>query len=326
MVTLTGLLLALSVHPGPAQAARKSAPGIWGELFGPGPPRLRGSVRAAAMPLPRPRPAEASPRPAEASPRPAEAPAVQPQTPAPDKSAPGGSGKPAEQAAPPAAPQPSACRLALTEEIAIAPSIADIHDPGGCGGEDLVRLEAVVLPDKHRVQVTPAAILRCTMASAIADWVRTDMAPLATGLGSAISGLDNFDSYECRGFNRVAGAHLSEHGRANAIDVRALKLANGQSISLTDRTVPRELRESVLHSVCARFTTVLGPGSDWYHEDHIHLDLMERRNNYRICQWNVWDPLPQVAPLLPAERPSDAPPREVAKDGESRDVKKRSGE
>jgi hypothetical protein len=57
---------------------------------------------------------------------------------------------------------------------------------------------------------------------------------------------------------------------------------------------------------------VLGPGSDWYHEDHIHLDLAQRRNDYRICQWNVWDPLPQLAPLLPAERPEEAPPREVA--------------
>jgi hypothetical protein len=68
----------------------------------------------------------------------------------------------------------------------------------------------------------------------------------------------------------------------------------------------------VLHSVCARFSTVLGPGSDWYHEDHIHLDLMERHNNYKICQWDVWDPLPQIAPLLPAGRPDEAPPREVA--------------
>jgi hypothetical protein len=57
---------------------------------------------------------------------------------------------------------------------------------------------------------------------------------------------------------------------------------------------------------------VLGPGSDGYHEEHIHLDLMERHNNYKICQWNVWDPLPQVAPLLPAARPDEAPPREVA--------------
>ena len=39
---------------------------------------------------------------------------------------------------------------------------------------------------------------------------------------------------------------------------------------------------------------------------------MERRNNYKICQWDVWDPLPQIAPLLPAERPDEAPPREVA--------------
>jgi hypothetical protein len=210
------------------------------------------------------------------------------------------------------APPPSACRLALTEHIAIAPSIPDIHGPGACGGEDLVRLEAVVLPDNLKVAVKPAAILRCTMASAIADWIRTDMAPLAKSLGSVITDLDNFDSFECRGRNRIAGAMLSEHGRANALDVRSLKLANGRTISLTDRTVPRDLRETVLRSVCARFSTVLGPGSDWYHEDHIHLDLMERRNDYRICQWNVWDPLPRVAPLSPAVRPDGAPPREVA--------------
>jgi hypothetical protein len=246
---------------------------------------------AAAVPLPKPRPLEA--------------PVAKPDGPAAGRETPAGTDKPA-------AAQPSACRVALTDAIAIAPSIPDIRGAGGCGGEDLVRLEAVVLPDKRRVPVEPAAILRCAMASAIADWIRTDMAQLAKSLGSAISSLDNFDSFECRGRNRIVGAQLSEHGRANALDVRSLKLADGRSISLTDRTVPRGLREGVLRSACARFSTVLGPGSDWYHEDHIHLDLMERHNDYRICQWNVWDPLPQVAPLLPAERPEDAPPREVA--------------
>ena len=301
MVTAAAALLAFCLMADPVAAARRHVnwpPAPWSGLFGEPAPKPRRAALPSAVPLPKPRPAEA--------------PATEPEKPEVAKQAPAENEK-QKPAAPAAAapPPPSACRLALSDAIAIAPSIPDIHGPGGCGGEDLVRLEAVVLPDQHQVAVKPAAILRCTMASAIADWIRTDMAPLAASLGSEISDLDNFNSFECRGRNRVAGAQLSEHGRANALDVRGLKLADGQSISLTDRDVPREIRERVLHSVCARFTTVLGPGSDWYHEDHIHLDLMERHNNYRICQWNVWDPLPRIAPLLPAARPEEAPSREV---------------
>ena len=304
MVTVVATCLLLGMPTAPAFAAKAWRAAPWADLFRDAPPRSRGKVRRAEVPLPKPRPADAP----SAKPEP---PAEKEQT---DKPREQGKDQAKEQAAPAPQPppQPSACRLALTDAIAIAPSIPDIHGAGGCGGEDLVRLEAIVLPDKRRVSVKPAAILRCPMASVLVDWIRNDIAPLAAGLGSTISDLDNFDSYECRGRNRVAGARLSEHGRANALDVRAFKLANGRAISLTDRTVPRELRESVLHSACARFSTVLGPGSDGYHEDHIHLDVMERRSNYRICQWNVWDPMPQVAPLLPAERPDEAPPREVA--------------
>jgi hypothetical protein len=314
-VVTVALALLACLGPGdPASAARRSRPlNLLGDLFNDRPVRLRGSVHSEAtahsvakVPLPRPRPAEA---PAIPSPPPVTAKTAPPESDQP--------AAPTANATPAPTPQPSACRLALTEEIAIAPSIPDIHGPGGCGGEDLVRLEAIVLADKHRVFLKPAATLRCGMASALADWVRSDVEPLAEGLGSELSDLDNFDSYECRGRNRVSGALLSEHGRANALDVRALKLANGQSIGLTDRNVPRGLRETVLHSVCARFMTVLGPGSDGYHEDHIHLDLMERRNNYKICQWNVWDPMPQIAPLMPAERPAEAPPRQVAGRGDA---------
>jgi hypothetical protein len=299
MVTVAAAAILIGMPVEPAAAAKASRASPWADLFRQSQPRAREKVRRAAVPLPKPRPAEA--------------PSAEPQKPAEKEQAAPRNGKPDEQAAPAPqpTPQPSACRLALTDEVAIAPSIPDIRGANGCGGEDLVRLEAIVLPDKRRVSVKPAAILRCPMASAVADWIRNDIAPLAERLGSTISDLDNFDSFECRGRNRIAGAKLSEHGRANALDVRGFKLADAP-ISLTDRTVPRELRETVLRSACARFSTVLGPGSDWYHEDHIHLDLMERRGNYRICQWDVWDPLPQKAPLLPAERPEEAPPREVA--------------
>ncbi|CAN5133664.1 hypothetical protein BH10PSE10_BH10PSE10_19520 [soil metagenome] len=243
--------------------------------------------------------------------RPAEAPTIeQPleQGVAPDQ------GAPARESSEAKPPELSACRQALTESIAIAPSIPPIRGEGGCGGEDLVRLEAIVLSPSQRVTLKPAAILRCTMATAVADWVRTDMAPLAASLGTTITELDNFDSFECRGRNRVKGAKLSEHGLANALDVRGMTFANGSTLSLTDRTVSRDTREKVLASVCTRFATVLGPGSDWYHEDHIHLDLAERRTNYKLCQWGIYDPMPSVAPLMPLERPEDAPPRPEAED------------
>lgn len=252
------------------------------------------------MPLPKPRPA-AAPAAIEADPTFSEPVGEQ--------------AEPSAETAPQAvAPQahtkpPSPCRLSLTEQIAIAPSIPDIKGPGACGGEDLVRLEAVVLPDHSQVAVKPAAVLRCAMARELVNWVRDDLSPLAATRGTEIVEIDNFDAYECRGRNRQKGGKLSEHGRANAIDIRALKLANGQTVSLTDRTVLRALREKVVGSVCARFSTVLGPGSDGYHEDHIHLDLAPGRPDYRVCNWHVWDPLPKVAPLLPAVRPDEAPPR-----------------
>jgi hypothetical protein len=243
---------------------------------------------AHAVPLPRPRPAQAPTMPR------AQAPAVPPP-------------ETTETAEPDAAPPPSACRLRLTAELAIAPSLPPLTGPGGCGGEDIVRLEAVVLADKRRVAVIPPATVRCPFAEAIVQWVREDVAAAVRSLKAPLKSIDNFDSYECRGRNRVAGAKLSEHGRANALDVRSLVLGNGTRIELTDPQVSKEFRESLRKSACARFSTVLGPGSDGYHENHVHVDLAERRGGYRMCQWDVREPDEEAASAtvpLPKPRPA----------------------
>jgi hypothetical protein len=170
-------------------------------------------------------------------------------------------------------------------------------------------LESITLPDQAKVTVTPPATLRCPMAEQITQWVRDEVAPAALKLGSPLRGLDNFDSYECRGRNRVRGAKLSEHGRADALDVRSFKLADGRSIALTDVNVDHAWREGIRATVCGRFSTILGPGSDGAHEEHIHLDLAERRNNYKICEWDVRGPLQaQVTPstVTPAAASDEA--------------------
>ena len=211
-------------------------------------------------------------------------------------------------AATPAAP--SACRLRLAK-IAVFQPLPTLVGPGECGAVDAVHLDAVILPDQSKVAVTPAGVLRCPMADELARWVRDDVAPTATKLGSPLRVLDNFDSYECRGRNRVRGATLSEHGRADAIDVRLFKLADGRSLTLTDVNVDKTWRETIKASVCARFSTVLGPGSDGNHEEHIHLDLAERRNNYKLCEWDVRVPPPPPAPAV-AQAENAAPPAEAA--------------
>ena len=172
---------------------------------------------------------------------------------------------------------PSACRLRLTADLASAPSLPAIEGPGECGADDVVRLEAVMLPDRRRIAVTPPAILRCNLAEAIVKWVREDVAPLTGLLDSALKSIDNYASYDCRGRNGIAGANLSEHGKANALDIRSLKLANGEVVGLTDPRVVQGLsRPACGRATARRFMTVLGPGSDGYHEDHVHVDLAER--------------------------------------------------
>jgi hypothetical protein len=190
--------------------------------------------------------------------------------------------------------------------LAVAPSLPALVGPGECSVEDVVRLEAVWLADKTRVAVAPPAILRCNFAEAIVHWVREDLAPVVRAFGGPLKSIDNYAAYDCRGRNRIIGAKLSEHGKANALDVRSVKLASGSVIELTDPTVDKDFRERVRKSTCARFTTVLGPGSDGYHENHIHVDLAERAGGHRMCQWDVREPGEEAVPL-PQPRPAAAP-------------------
>ena len=226
---------------------------------------------------------------------------------------------------------PSACQTRLAK-LAVFKPLPLLVGAGECGAVDAVLLDSVILADKAKVAVSPPATLRCTMAEAIAIWLREDVAPAALKLGAPLRGLDNFDSYECRTRNRVPGATLSEHGRANALDVRAFKLANGKAIGLTDVNIAKDWREGVRASACDRFSTVLGPGSDGHHEEHVHVDLAERRSGYKMCEWDVREPVvqaekaePQANKTAPLSEPVPLPrPRPVAANATA-DMRARSG-
>jgi len=181
-------------------------------------------------------------------------------------------------------PSPCQQRLTLIAEFDRLPSRIG---PGACGASDLVYLKSVSVGE-GAVTVTPPAELRCEMAEQVAIWIRDDAT--AQFAPAKLAGIDNFDSYECRGRNRVIGATVSEHGKGNALDIRAFHLAGGKVVMPTDVNVAYDLRVSLRQGVCGRFTTVLGPGSDGFHEGHIHLDIAARHGGYRICSWAVRNP------------------------------------
>jgi len=203
--------------------------------------------------------------------------------------------------------QPSDCRLRLEKAAAIEP-MPRLIGPAACGGSDMVRLNAVLIAGSARIEIKPAPLLRCEMAEQFTSWIRDDAAPRVSVVGESLRSVENYDDYECRGRNRVIGAKMSEHGKGDAVDVRSFTLADGRVIGMTDMAVSKDLRDGLRASACQRFMTVLGPGSDGYHEGHIHLDLAERRHGYRICQWDVRVPPPpaeaaSVAVPLPVPRP-----------------------
>jgi hypothetical protein len=192
--------------------------------------------------------------------------------------------------------EPSPCQLRLAQIAEFKPA-QPITGPGECSATDVVTLEVAFLLDRQRVVFSPAVILRCTMAEAVTQWLRNDVAPALAELIAPLRSVETLDSFSCRPFNGISGARMSEHGHANALDVHSFKLGNNAIIELTNASVSKSLREKIRDAACLRFSTVLGNGADDYHESHVHIDLMERTNNYRICQWNVLEPAETPAAL-----------------------------
>jgi hypothetical protein len=187
-----------------------------------------------------------------------------------------------------APPTDFACPERLAS-VSVTQKLPPIKGPGACEADSVVRLVSISDSAGGRIGISPPAVLRCGMAEALVKWVREASEVVMRETGVVITGISTVTSFDCRGQNRDSDAKLSQHGLANAVDVRALTLKAGKALTLTDAAAPMHQRELLHDSACKLFTTVLGPGSDGYHEDHIHLDLAERRSGYRICQWDVRD-------------------------------------
>ncbi|MDB5629934.1 MAG: extensin [Tardiphaga sp.] len=139
------------------------------------------------------------------------------------------------------------------------------------------------------VVIKPTATLACPIVSALDRWLADSVQPAAMRwFGSRVAEIKQISAYSCRGMNGNSRAHISEHAFGNALDIAAFTLADGRRISVKDGWKGMQEEQGFLREVqgsaCENFNTVLAPGSNVYHYDHIHVDLMRRNSRRNICK------------------------------------------
>ena len=168
------------------------------------------------------------------------------------------------------------------------------------------------------VEIKPAATLACPIVSALDQWIASSVQPAAhKWFGQPVIELKQISAYSCRGMNGQIGARISEHAFGNALDIAAFELADGRRITVKNGWQGSAEEQGFLRDVqaaaCDQFTTVLAPGSNRFHYDHIHVDLMRRGSGRRICQPGAVDGELVAArvrrnPTALAQRPFEPPP------------------
>lgn len=251
-------------------------------------------------PAPPPRPTELAPPAQVEAPRPPERPAelsppagvakareAEPVKPTDGGEVPAPPPRPAELSAPALAitvapVDDGACRRRLERLGARFEPLPAITN-GQCGAARPLKVTALA----DDLTLAPPVTLVCEAAESLARWATEAQAAAERDLGQPLKGLTIGTSYECRGQNHDPDAKLSEHSFANGVDVMGFTFANRPALSVLaapEGTPEANFLAAVRGRACTFFRTVLGPGSDAAHANHLHLDERQRNAGHRLCQ------------------------------------------
>ena len=186
---------------------------------------------------------------------------------------------------------------------------------GVCG---MTRPFSVAAVSGGFVALEPKATLACPLVANVEEWFIESIQPAAMAwFGSPVTEVKQISAYSCRTMNGQRGAAISEHAFGNALDISTFRLADGREVRVKDgwKGAPEEqgFLRTVHAAACERFSTVLAPGADIFHHDHIHVDLARRVSGRAVCKpepMTVQPPaprMPESAPMARAPTPSTSP-------------------
>jgi len=220
-----------------------------------------GLAQDAAPPLPPPRPKELTPS----------APEVK-EVPKPDVQ---------EEASSPPSEEDEAC-IARLETLGLKFEKRPPVEEDDCRIRNPVSVSG--LP--NAIDVVPDSVMECRYAEILARWVSDVVRPRSSEhFQSAPTKLLIGTSYQCR--DQRSGSKRSEHAFGNGVDVMGFEFDKRPPLTITSQpegSPEAAFQSAIQKDACQIFTTVLGPGSDADHGDHLHLDMRARKGDYRICQ------------------------------------------
>jgi hypothetical protein len=112
-------------------------------------------------------------------------------------------------------------------DVVVVPE-APLREGSECGTPAPMKLVSV--GKSPQIALSPPPTVTCDMVAAFHRWMVRDVQPLARKhLGSPVIRIETMSSYSCRNAYGRARSRLSEHGRANAIDISAFIGASGQA-------------------------------------------------------------------------------------------------
>ena len=169
---------------------------------------------------------------------------------------------------------PEACASLLSQanqkQLIQTQTLAD--SAGDCPLTDVVRVR-----NFGPVTLSSSFIASCPLALSSALFVHQQARPLTqTLMGSELARIEHVGSFACRNIYHRPDARRSEHASADALDISAFQLANGQRVTVLrgwreEKTYP--WLRALLSASCDYYGNGLGPEHNAAHANHFHLGM-----------------------------------------------------
>ncbi|AZL62985.1 MULTISPECIES: extensin family protein [Enterobacter] len=155
-----------------------------------------------------------------------------------------------------------------------------VADSGGaCPLNNVVRVR-----DFGPVGLNSSFLASCPLALSSALFISQQARPLTKRYtGSELARIDHLGSFACRNIYHRPDARRSEHATAEALDIAAFRLANGERVTVLNgwkAATTQPWLKAMLAASCGYYGNGLGPEYNAAHANHFHLGM----RGFGLCQ------------------------------------------